>query len=128
MQPLTQQAEDGREVGQRPYLAGQLVNALQRSVECLFIGGRQLIAATGPYEHAQEEIQEIQVLVCRLQRERVDAEAGIFQSDVQIRPAEDPRQRLVTAAEVEDEGERFILLRGLPLRPSSKRSLLSRGA
>ena len=113
VQTLSERPKNGREVGKRPYLARQLVDALERSVERLFIRSRQLIAATGFDEHAQEEIEEVQVLVCRREREWVDAEARIFEPDIQIGATKDARQRLIAAAEIEDEGERFILLRRL---------------
>ena len=111
MQALSQRAEDGREVGERPYLGGQLVGALDRGEQRLFILGRQLIASTGLDEHPQEQVQKIQVLVGRLQRERIDGEAGVLQADIQIGPAEGACQRLVAAAEIEDEGQRIVFLR-----------------
>jgi hypothetical protein len=39
VQALPERSENGREVGERPDLGGQLVHALQRSVERLLIGG-----------------------------------------------------------------------------------------
>ena len=55
-----------------------VVYALQRSIERFLVGDGQLIVSTGLDEHAQKEIQEVQVLVCRPKRERIDDEAGIL--------------------------------------------------
>ncbi len=38
---------------------------------------------------------------------------GFFMPDIQIGAAEGPRQRLVAAAKIEDEGQRIVFLRGL---------------
>jgi hypothetical protein len=55
------------------------------------------------------------------ERKRIDAEAGILQADVQIGPAEGPRQHLVAAAEVEDDGEGLVLLYGLQEETKSRK-------
>ncbi len=55
------------------------------------------------------------------EREGIDAEARSLEPDVQIGAAEDARQRLVAAADVEDEGQRTILLQRLEDGPERKR-------
>ena len=75
--------------------------------------GVKLIASAGLDQHAQEEVQKVQVLVGGFQREGIDGEAGVLQPDVQVCAAEDARQRFVAAAQVEDEGQRLILLQRL---------------
>ena len=94
-------------------LGGQLVGALDRGEQRLFILRRQLIASAGLNQHPQKQVEKVQILVRRLQRKWIDGEAGILQSDIQIRSAESPRQRFVAAAKIEDEGQRVILLHRL---------------
>ena len=50
------------------------------------------------------------ILFGRCERERVDSEVPRVLAYIQIRSAEDGRQRLEAAANIEDEGERGILL------------------
>ena len=64
--------------------------------------------------------------MCRLQRKRIDGEAGILQTDIEIGSAKDARQRLVAAAQIEDEGQRVVLLRGL--KGSGERETFARAS
>ncbi len=62
-------------------------------------------------QHAEEAEEELQVLFARFKRERIDGEVARLLANVQVRAAEDRRQRLEAAADVEDERQRRILLR-----------------
>ena len=61
-------------------------------------------------EHAEEAEKELQVFFGLRQRERIDGEVPRFLADVQIRAPEDRRKRLEAAADIEDEGQRRVLL------------------
>src|SRR6266702_5938761 len=113
VQTLSERSEDGCEVGERPDLGGQFVGALDGREHRLLVRRGQLVAATGFNQHAQEQVQKIQVFVRWLQRERIDGETGILQSDIQVRPAEDPRQHFIAATKIEDESQWVILLKRL---------------
>ncbi len=65
MQPLPERAKDGCEVGERPYLGGQLVDSFDGGEECFFVVGRQSIAPTGFYEYPDKQVQKVHVLGCR---------------------------------------------------------------
>ncbi len=59
VQPLTQRAENGRKVRERPYLGGQFVDPLDSGEQRFFILGRQLIASAGLNQHPQEQKQKV---------------------------------------------------------------------
>ena len=72
------------------------------------------IALVLPFDQYPEEgKQELQVLLRRWKRKRIDGEVARFLADVQVAPAEDRGQRLEAAADIEDERLRLILLRVL---------------
>ncbi len=110
METFAQRPENGREVGKRPDLAREFVDTLQRSVERFFVRGGELVASSGLDQDLEEEIKEVEILVSRFQRERIDAEAWGLQPDVEIGSSEGPRQHLVAGAEIEDDGQRLVLL------------------
>ena len=67
MQAFSQGSQDGREVGERPYLGGQLVDPFDGNKQRFFILRRQLIPSTGLDEHPEKEVQKVQVLMRRRQ-------------------------------------------------------------
>src|SRR5271166_5024177 len=64
-------------------------------------------------EHAEEAEEKLQVLFGLRQRERVDGEVPRFLTHIEIRPLEYRCKRLEAAADIEDEGQRLVLLRVL---------------
>src|SRR5271166_1392383 len=61
-------------------------------------------------EHAEEAEEKLQVLFGLRQRERVDGEVPRFLTHIEIRPLEYRCKRLEAAADIEDEGQRLVLL------------------
>src|SRR5208283_1728978 len=61
-------------------------------------------------EHAEEGEEKLQVLFGLRQREGVDGEVPRFLTHIEIRALEYRRKRLEAAADIEDEGQRFVLL------------------
>lgn len=92
---------------------GSLYTRSIPSEEGLLILRRQFVATARFDQHAQKEIQKILILVSWLQREWIDAEAGVFQAHVEIASAERASEHLVAGAEVKDKRQRVIFLRRL---------------
>src|SRR5271166_3021356 len=64
-------------------------------------------------EHAEKAEEKLQVLFGLRQREGVDCEVPRFLTHIEIRALEYRRKRLEAAADIEDEGQRLVLLRVL---------------
>src|SRR5580692_4901707 len=64
-------------------------------------------------EHAEKAEEKLQVLFGLRQREWVDGEVPRFLTHIEIRALEYRRKRLEAAADIEDEGQRLVLLRVL---------------
>jgi hypothetical protein len=96
-------------------LAGlQHVNALDRIPQPAFIHEVEpvtLLVALD--EHAEEGKEKLQVLFGLRQRERVDGEVSRLLTDIQVRAAENRGKGLEARADIEDEGQRSLLLRVL---------------
>ena len=79
-------------------------------------------------EHTEEAKEELQVLLGRRQRKRIDGEVPRLLADVEIRSAEDRRQRLEAAADIEDVGQRRVLLCVLEKKVAEIRFATARSA
>src|SRR5271165_416987 len=61
-------------------------------------------------EHAEKAEEKLQVLFRLRQREGVDGEVSRFLTHIEIRALKYRRKRLEAAADIEDEGQRLVLL------------------
>src|SRR5271166_4850845 len=61
-------------------------------------------------EHAEEAEEKLQVLFGLWQGERIDSEVTRFLPHIEIRALEYRRKRVEAAADIEDEGQRLVLL------------------
>src|SRR5262249_46310942 len=62
-------------------------------------------------QHADERMQEVQVLWRGLERERIDRVAAPAEAKFEVPASKECRQLPVAVAEIEDDGERVVLLR-----------------
>src|SRR5882762_6736236 len=81
-------------------------------VEEVALSGRVEFARSLPLDqHFQKESEEIEILLCRWQRKRVDFEILRFQADTDIRATEKLREALEAASQIKDEGVRLVFLK-----------------
>ena len=112
VQPRRQRArQQVREREQAPLAAVEHVEVLDCLVDLAVLEVADPIAVIAFEQHAHERMQEVQVLGRRLERERVDRDAVLPQTELQIAPAEERRQLPVAVSDVEDDGLRRVLLR-----------------
>src|SRR3954468_23383482 len=71
----------------------------------------QAIAVTSLEQHPNERMQEVKMLRCRVERERIDADVRIAEADLQIAASQQGREFPIAVAEIEDDRERVVLLR-----------------
>ena len=114
VQAFLQLADDVGKVRDRALVRLQHVNALDRVPELAFFFEVEPVALlVALNQHAEEAEEKLQVLFGLRQGEWIDGEIPRFLADVQVRAAEDRRKRLEAAADIEDEGQRLVLLRVL---------------
>ena len=111
MQPLLQLADNVAEVGDGALFRLQHVHPLDRIPQlALFFEVEPVTLLIALNQHTEEAEEELQVLFARCKRERVDREVARLLADIQVAAAEDRRERLEAAADVEDECQRRVLL------------------
>src|SRR5262249_52590649 len=71
----------------------------------------QAIVVIALEQYADERMQEVEVFGCWLERKRVDRVSSTAQAQFEVVPSEQRRQLAVAAAQIEDDGERVVLLR-----------------
>ena len=103
-----------QQVGEReqpPLAAVEDVEVLDRFVDLAVLEVAQPVPVLAFEQHAHERVQEVQVLGRRLERERVDRDAVLPQTELQVAPAEERRQLPVAVPEIENDRQRVVLLR-----------------
>src|ERR1700730_6929073 len=114
VQAFLQLADDVGEVRNRALVRFQHVDALDCLPQAAFFLEVQPIPLfVALNEHVEEAEEKLQVLFALSQRERVDGEVSRLLADIEVRPADDRRNRLEAAADIENEGQRCVLLRVL---------------
>ena len=91
--------------------AGKHINALNGVPELHLVfevEAAPLVVAFN--QHPQQAEKELQVLLAGRERKRIDGEVALLASNIEIRSTEDVGKRLEAAADVEDEGQRIVLL------------------
>ena len=112
MQAFLQLANDVRKVRDGALGRLQHVHALDGIPQAaLFFEVQPVPLFVALDQHAEEAEEELQVFLGLRQRERIDGEVARLLAGVQVRAAEDRRKRLEAAADIEDEGQRRVLLR-----------------
>src|ERR1700691_2182656 len=92
----------------------QYVNPFNRIPEAAFLLEVQPVTLLVTLnEHAEKAEEKLQVLFGLRQREGVDSEVPRFLTHIEIRALEYRRKGLEAAADIEDEGQRIVLLRVL---------------
>ena len=111
VQPVLQLADDVGEIRDGA-LAGSSMYMRSMAFQsfCLFFEVQPVTLVAAFDQHAEEAEQELQILRRRGKRKRIDGEIARLAADVQIRSAEDARERFEAAADVEDEGLRLVFL------------------
>ena len=111
VEPVLQLADDVGEIGDGSLLRLQHVNPLDGIPQLAFLFEVEPVSLLVALdEHAEEAEEKLQVLFGRRKGERIDGEVARLLADVEVRAAEDRGQRLEAAADVEDEGQRLVLL------------------
>ena len=95
-----------REREQAPLTAIEDVQVLDRLVDLPVLEVAEAIAVVAFEQHADERVQEVQVLGRRLERERVDRDAALPQTELEVAAVKQRRELPVAVPEVEDDGER----------------------
>ena len=107
VQPGRQRARQQVRQREQPTLAAvEDVEVLDGLVELAVLEVAEAIVVVAFQQHADERMQEVQVLRRRLERERVDRDAVLPKAELEIAPAEQRRQLPVAVPEVEDDGQR----------------------
>jgi len=99
-----------RQDGERPKSWLDFVKVLDLMIEVALLAGRQLQRRGALNQNFEKEGEKVEVRFRRWNRERVDVEAGRIKADADIPAAEEPREALKAAAQVENEGVRVVLL------------------
>ena len=87
------------------------VEVLDRLVDLAVLDVADAIPVVAFQQHAHERVEEMQVLGCRFQRKRIDGDVALPQTDLEIAPAKECRQLAIAVADIEDDGQRVVLLR-----------------
>ena len=102
-----------KQVGEReqsPLAAVEDVEVLDRFVDLAIFQLVQPVPVLTFEQHLHERVQEVQVLRCRVERERVDRDVMLAQSDLEVAPVEERRELPIAVAEIEDDRQRVVLL------------------
>ena len=127
VQTLLQFADDVRKIRECALFGLEHIHTLDRIPEPAFFLEVQPIALIVALDqHPEETEQELQILLGWFKRERIDREVARLLANIQIRSAEDMRQRLKAATDIEDVGLWLILLRVLQEEIAQIRFYLSR--
>lgn len=111
VEPVFQFADNAGEIGKGPLTRLQHVDSLNGIPELdLFLEVQFVSLVIAFDEHAQQAEKKLLILSGGGQREWIDREVALLAADVQIAAAEDVRQRLEASTNVEDEGQRAVLL------------------
>jgi hypothetical protein len=99
-----------RENAQRAKCWLDFVQILNLVVKIAFLCGRQFQGRRSLDENFDKQREEVEVLLGRWNRERIDLEAWRVQSHAGIRAAKQSSQAFKATAQIEDEGVRVVLL------------------
>ena len=116
LDPLRQPASERarQQVRQReepPLRRVEDVEVLDRLVQLAVLGVAQAVAVGAFEQHADERVEEVQVLRRRVERERVDADVLVTQAQREVAAVEERRELPVAVPEIEDDRQRVVLLR-----------------
>src|SRR5580704_1350575 len=111
VQAFFQLANDVAEVRDGALVRLQYVNPFNRIPEAAFLLEVEPVTLLVTLnEHAEKAEEKLQVLFGLRQREGVDCEVPRFLTHIEIRALEYRRKRMEAAADIEDEGQRLVLL------------------
>src|SRR5882724_2716513 len=79
-------------------------------IEIAFDGRVEFPGPRSLNQDFQKESEKIEILFRRRERKRVDLEIFGFQTDTDVRTAEELREAFKTPAQIEDEGVRVVFL------------------
>src|SRR5882724_9372266 len=79
-------------------------------IEIAFDGRIEFPGPRSLNQDFQEEREEIEIFLRRRERKRIDLEIVGFQTDADVRTAEELREAFKTPAQIEDEGVRVVFL------------------
>ncbi len=96
---------------QAPLVGVELVHRLELLEERLVVGARHNVLAARLHEDFHKREHELQVGRRRREAERVDGDARLLEGDAERASAEVPREGVVTAAQIEDQGPRAVALK-----------------
>src|ERR1035437_4845192 len=114
MQALLQLANDVRKVRDGALVRLQHVHALDGIPQAaLFFEVQPVPLFVACDEYTEEAEEKLQVFFRLQQRERIDGEVACLLAGIEVRAAENRCERFKAAADVEDEGQRGVLLRVL---------------
>src|SRR5579863_9860518 len=114
VQSFFQLANDVPKIRNRALVWLQYVDALDRIPQSAFLLEVDPVTLFVTLnEHAEKTEEKLQVLFGLRQREGVDGEVPSFLTHIEIRALKYRRKRLEAAADIEDEGQRLVLLRVL---------------
>ena len=86
------------------------VEVLDGLVHLAVLGLAQAIAIRAFKQHADEGVQEMQILGGGLQGERIDLDAAVPQSQLEIAAVEERCELPIAVPEIEDDRQRVVLL------------------
>src|SRR6185295_9651556 len=89
----------------------EYIDVLYRVVHLAVLELGQAISVIAFKQHADERMQEVQMLRRRLEREGIDRVVPGTETDFEVVSSKQRRQLAVAVAQVEDDRERVVLLR-----------------
>ena len=89
----------------------EYVDVLDRVVHLAVLELGQAISVIAFKQHADERMQEVQMLRRRLEREGIDRVVPGTETDFEVASSEQRRQLAVAVAQIQDDRERVVLLR-----------------
>ena len=101
------------QVGQReqsPLAAVEDIEVVDRFIDLAIFQLVQPVPVFAFQQDLHERVQEVQVLRCRVERERVDCDRMLAQSHLEVAPAEERGELPIAVAEIEDDRQRLVLL------------------
>ena len=95
----------------RRWSAVQHVEVLDRLVDLPVFSVAEPIAVHALEQHPHKGVEEVQVLRCRFEREWIDPNVALPETELEIAAFEQRRELSIAVAKVEDDGQRVVLLR-----------------
>src|SRR6266404_6082648 len=99
-----------RQHAQRAKRGVDRVQIFDLVIEIAFDGRIEFPGPRSLNQDFQKESEEIEIFFRRRERKRVDLEIVGFQTDTDVRTAEELREAFKTPAQIEDEGVRVVFL------------------